>query len=231
MSVVISHEAMQAQRLVNQGNVKYDRIDPRTLTGEPHYIFNIYSSEATINLGTCGLWYIPSCPEGDAYVRAPQAIPGTYEEIYPHFTDGAEYRSRAVPGSDIVAAILGENRPLENLIRLGIFASQNETPTKQELSEAKRNLIPYLEKLLTQADKFYASPRPEERESVYDDKYFRAARFLKAKKPWLSEAAEMTVCPFCSSPVRPEAPKCGSCHEIINMVAYEALKQKISGAK
>lgn len=231
MSVVISHEAMQAQRLVNQGNVKYDRIDPRTLTGEPYYIFNIYSNEATINLGTCGIWYIPSCPEGEDWVRAPQAIPGTYEEMYPHFTDGVEYRSRAVPGADIVSAILGKDRPLEDLTRVGIFASRNEEPTRKELSDCKKELTPHLQKQLAQADKFFASPDPAERQSVYDDKYFRAARFLNVKKPWLSEAAEMTLCPFCSSPVRPEAPKCGSCHEIINLAAYEALKMKISGAK
>lgn len=231
MSVVISHEAMQAQKLVNRGNVKYDRIDPRTLTGEPYFIFNIYSHTDTINLSTCGLWYIPPCPDGAPYVRAPQAIPGTYEEMYSHFTDSEEYRSRAIPGGDIATGVLGEDRPLEDLTRLGVFVSRNAVPTKKELTEAKEKLIPYLQKLLAQADKFYASPDPAERQSVYDDKYFRAARFLNVKKPWLSEAAEMTVCPFCSIAVSPQASICSGCHQVIDQARFDAMKQQIGGAK
>jgi hypothetical protein len=231
MSVVISHEAMQVQKLVNHGNVKYDRLDPRTLMGEPSFIFNIYSSEVTVNLGTCGIWYIPPCPEGTDYVRAPQAIPGTYEEMYPHFTDGVEYRSRAVPGEDIVAGILAEDRPMESLPRLGIFASHNSIPTKQELVAAKKNLIPHLQQLIAQADKFYASPDPAERQSVYDDKFFRAARFLNVKKPWLSEASEMTMCPFCSIAVSPQASICSGCHQIIDQARFDAMKAQIGGAK
>jgi hypothetical protein len=102
---------MMQQGTINAGRRSIERLDPRTLTGDPYYIFNIYSNEYTINLGTCGLWYIPACPEGREYMRAPKAIPGTMEENYPHFTDSEEFRARARVGDDIVTAILGTDRP------------------------------------------------------------------------------------------------------------------------
>lgn len=228
---MLTHEETMQRGVVNRGNITIERIDRRLLTGDGFYIFNIYANEYTINLGTCGTWLIPACPEDQEYIRAPQVVPGTFEDIYPHFNEREEYRSRPTPGEDIVNAILGKDRPQEDITRFGVFASRNEVPTKAELVAAKKKLIPQLQKDLALADRYYASANVIERQSVYDDKNFRAARFLNVKKPWLSESAEMTVCPFCSSPVRPEAPKCGSCHEVINMPAYEALKNKIAGAK
>ena len=230
MSVMTHEEYMQRGR-VDRGSSVVERLDPRLLTGRPTYLFNIYGNEWTRNTGTTGIYYIPACPEDKAYVRAPQSIPGTVEDIYPHFSDHEHYRNRPTPGEDIVAAVLNGGGPTDEIVSWGVFASHNEEPTKAELNAAKANLIPRLNRLLRQADQLFASADPMERKSVDDDKFYRAARFLNVKKPWMSEAQEMTVCPFCSSPVRPEAPKCGSCHEIINMNAYEALKLQIAGAK
>lgn len=213
------------------GNRTVEKIDPRLLVGEPTYLFNIYSNEYTVNTGTTGMWWIPPCPEGKEYVRGPKEVPGTVVDTYPHFTDSQQFRSRAVPGEDIVRAVLGVDNPAENITHFGVFASRNEKPNRQELDAAKRKLVPQLQKLLAQADQLFASPDAMEKKSVYDDKYFRAARYLNVKKPWLSEAAEMTLCPFCSIPVRPEASRCSGCGEIINQAAYEATKRAIQGAK
>lgn len=230
MSVMTHEEFMQAGK-VNRGNIKIERLDPRLLVGEKTYLFNIYSNEYTINLGTCGLWFIPACPEGEEYVRSPQAVPGTLEDIYPHFTEGEEFRSRPTPGEDIVKAILGLDRPQENITHFGVFASRNETPTKQEIIAAKKLLILQLQKDLARADQYFASSRAEERQSVYDDRFFRAARFLNVKKPWLSEAAEMTVCPFCNIAVSPNASICHGCQQVIDQTKYDAMKQRIAGSK
>lgn len=228
---VMTHEEYMTRGRVERGNVKIERLDPRLLTGKPFYLFNIYRREFSINLGTCGQYYIPGCPEGVDFVKSPNVVPGTVQDIYPHFTDSEEYRCTPTPGEDVVKSILGTDRPEEDITRFGVFASNNEKPTKEELAEAKKKLIPFLQKQIAQADRYFASADAGERQSVYDIKFFEAARYLNVKKPWLSEAAEMTLCPFCSSAVRPGAPKCGSCHEIINMQAYEALKASISGAK
>lgn len=222
-------ETMQ-QGSMNHGRRTIERLDPRTLTGDPYYIFNIYSNEYTINLGTCGLWLIPACKEGD-YVRAPKVIPGTLEENYPHFTDSEEFRVRAWVADDIVTAILGTDRPQEDITKYGVFVSKNETPTKHELAAAKKVLIPQLQKQIAQADQFFASAKAEERQSVYDDKFYRAARYLNVKKPWLSEAAEMTVCPFCSIAVSPVAAICSGCNQVIDQAKYDAIKARVAGAK
>lgn len=216
--------------IANSGNRKVQRIDPRMLTGEPTYLFNIYGNEYTRDLGTWGIWYIPPCPEGKAFIRGPKEVPGTIVDTYPHFTDSEEFRSVAVPGEDAVKAILGLDNPMDNISNYGIFASKNLKPTAEELSAAKKKLIPELQRLLAQADKFLASPDPIERQSVYDTKYFRAARFLNVKKPWLSEAAEMTVCPFCTVAVSPQASICSGCHQVINKTAFDAMQKQIAGA-
>jgi len=228
---VMTHEEYMTRGRVDRGNITVERLDPRLLTGDPAYLFNIYGNEWTRNTGTTGIYYIPACPDNKPYVRAPQAIPGTVEDIYPHFGDSETYRNRPTAGEDIVAAVLNGGGPNDEIASWGVFASKNEKPTKQELDAAKAKLIQRLNIQLRQADQLFASPDPMDRKSVDDDKFYRAARYLNVKKPWMSEAQEMTVCPFCSSPVRPEAPKCGSCHEIINMQAYEALKASIQGAK
>jgi hypothetical protein len=216
---------------VERGNVSIERLDPRLLTGKPTYLFNIYSNEYTVNLGTCGIWYIPACPEGKPFERAPQAVPGTFEDIYPHFGENEVYRSRAIPGEDIVQAILGTDRPQENITRWGVFSSHNEEPTKAEINAAKQKLIPQLQQVLAKTDQYFASAHAHERQSVYDDKNFRAARFLNVKKPWLSEANEMTVCPFCTIAVSPTASICHGCHQVINQVQFDAMKAQVSGAK
>jgi hypothetical protein len=210
---------------INVGRRSIERIDSRLLVGKPTYLFNIYSNQYTINLGTCGIWLIPACPEGEDYICAPKAVPGTVVDTYPHYTEGEEFRSRAIPGEDIVKAILGTDRPQEDITALGIFASQNEEPKKHELEAAKRKLVPTLQKQLALADQLAASSKAQDRESVYDDKFFRAARYLNVKKPWMSEAAEMTQCQFCMSAVSPKAVICGSCKEIINPEAYAAMKK------
>lgn len=215
---------------INVGRRSIERIDPRLLVGKPTYLFNIYSNQYTINTGTTGIWLIPACPEGEDYIRAPREVPGTLVDTYPHFTEGEEFRSRAIPGEDIVKAILGLDRPTENITELGVFASFNEEPKKHELEAAKRKLVPYLQKQLQLADRLFASAREEERASVYDDKFFRAARYLNVKKPWMSEAAEMTVCPFCTIAISPSAVVCSGCKEIINPEGYAAMKKKMAVA-
>jgi hypothetical protein len=232
----MTHEEMMARGAVKrEGAATIERLDPRLLTGDPWYIFNIYDTEETINLGTAGQYYIPPCPEGKDWVRSPSVIPGTVEDIYPHFTDREEYRCRPTAGEDVMKAALGYGvgqSEAEDRRRFGIFATHNSTPTKQELAEAKKRLVAELQKQLRKADQLFASADPMERKSVDNDQFYRAARFLNVKKPWMSEAAEMTTCPFCASPVSPQAAICGSCNQVISQARFEEIKAQIAaGAK
>ena len=227
----MTHEEMMARGgNRREGAAVIERLDPRLLTGQDTYLFNIYSTEHNINLGTAGQYYIPPCPEGKEWVRSPNVIPGTVEDIYPHFTDREEYRCRPIPGDDVVKAALGigpGQRKEEDIRRFGIFASHNSTPSKQELVDAKKTLVAYLQTIIRQADQFFASAKPEERESVNSDHFYRAARYLNAKKPWMSETAEMTQCSFCMIAVSPNAVICHGCKEVINPEAYAAMKKKV----
>jgi hypothetical protein len=230
----MTHEEMMARgNNRREGQASIERLDPRLLTGEPTYLFNIYSTEHNINLGTAGQYYVPPCPEGREWVRSPTVIPGTVEDIYPHFTDKEEYRCRPTPGDDVVKAALGigiGQSSDQDLRRFGIFASHNSTPSKQELAEAKnKHLIPELQKQIRKADQLAASADPMERKSLDSDHFYKAARYLNVKKPWMSESNEMTLCPFCAVAVSPNASICHGCNQIINQAAFDATKKQMAG--
>src|SRR6185437_2203076 len=217
---------MQTGTVLREGAPQIEHIDPRLLTGDPIYLFNIYSISETINLGTSGVYFMPPCPEDKEYVRSPNVIPGTVEGIYPHFTEREEYRARPTPGEDVAKCFLGIGPGQgadEDRRRFGWFTSTNEVPTKAELAKAKSALVTYLQAKIRKGDEMSASADPNDRKSV-DDSFYKAARKLNVKRPWMSEATEMTLCPFCSVAVRPEASRCSGCGEIINQAAYEATK-------
>lgn len=220
---------MSNATMLRDGAASIERIDPRILTGDPIYLFNIYSISEMINLGTSGMYFMPPCPEDKEYIRAPAFIPGTVEGTYPHFTDREEYRARPTPGVDIAKCFLGigpGQGPDEDRRRFGWFTSTNPVPTKAELADAKKHLTDYLKAKIRKGDELAASADPLDRRSV-DDSFYRAAHYLNVKRPWMSEATEMTLCPFCSVPVRPQASKCSGCGEVINAELYAAQKKQI----
>jgi hypothetical protein len=220
---------MQTGTVLRDGAPIIEHIDPRLLTGDPIYLFNIYSISETVNLGTSGVYYMPPCPEDKEFVRSPNVIPGTVEGIYPHFNEREEYRSRPTPGEDVAKCVLGIGPGQgqdEDRRRFGWFTSTNQTPTKAELAEAKKRLNVYLTAKIRKGDELAASADPNDRKSV-DDSFYRAANRLNVKRPWMSEATEMTLCPFCSIPVRPSASKCSGCGEIINAELYAAQKKQV----
>jgi hypothetical protein len=220
---------MQTGNFVRDGAPVIERIDPRLLSGDTIYLFNIYSITETVNLGTSGMYYMPPCPIGKEYVRSPNTIPGTVEGLYPHFSDREEYRARPTPGEDVAKCFLGIGPGQgvnEDRRRFGWFTSTNPKPTKEELAEAKNHLVAYLSEKIRKGDELSASADPNDRKSI-DDSFYDAAKKLNVKRPWMSEATEMTLCPFCSIPVRPETSKCSGCGEVINAKLYAEQKQKI----
>lgn len=230
----MTHEEMMARGANRrEGAATIERLDPILLEGrETTYLFNIYSTEHQINLGTAGQYYIPPCPEGREWVRSPTVIPGVVADTYPHFTDKEEYRVRAIPGDEVVKCALGIGQGQtkdEDLRRFGVFASKSSKPSKEELAEAKKALIVELQLEIRKADQLFASAKPEERASVNNEQFYKAARYLNVRKPWMSEAAEMTQCPFCAVAVSPTASICHGCNQIINQAAFDATKKRMAG--
>jgi hypothetical protein len=236
MENLLTHEEMMARGSHRrEGAATIERLDPVLLQGSsPFYLYNIYDLEHTSNQGTAGVYYIPPCPEGRKYVRSPSVIPGVVSDTYPHFGEKEEYRVRAVPGKTIADAAIGigeGQREDEDLRRFGVFHSQNEKPTSEELTSAKNSLIKGLQRTIRQADQYFASAKPEERVSLESEHFYKAARYLGIKKPWMSEANLMTVCPFCAIGVSPTASICHGCNQIINQAAFDATKSALAGAK
>lgn len=216
--------------VLREGAPTIERTDPRMLTGDTIYLFNIYSHSEMINLGSAGMYFMPACPDDKEYVRSPNTIPGTVEDTYPHFTDHEEYRTRLLVGADVAKCFLGigpgDKADDVDRRRFGWFTSTNPVPSKAELATAKAALIKFLTAKIRKGDELASSSNPKDRESV-DDSFYLAAKKLNVKRPWMSEATEMTLCPFCSIPVRPAASKCSGCGEVINAKAYEEQKKQI----
>ena len=230
----MTHEEMMARGGVRRdGAPQIQHIDPRMLAGDPTYIFNIYSIDHGMrNTGTTGTYYVGPCPEGQAYYRSPTPVPAVVQDIYPHFGEKEEYRALAVPGDDIVAAVLGISpgqNPDDDITRFGVFASKNKTPSKQELDAARAKLITELQRQVRVADQLYADADADMRKSAFDNKFFKAARFLNVRnKPWLMENAEVSTCKWCGADVRPDVPMCPGCHKIINKALYDRMEAEQS---
>lgn len=53
-----------------------------------------------------------------------------------------------------------------------------------------------------------------------------AAKALGLKREWLDiTTIETAICPFCKVSVQPDAIKCHSCHEIVNIKLYKEMKE------
>lgn len=227
----MSTNVMEHGSIERNGKIDIERIDPRLLTGEPTYLFNIYSCEFNQNTGSTGAFYIPPCPEGKEYVRSPQSVPGTVVDTYPHFQEKESYRARPVIGEDIVKAVLGispgQNKT-EDIRRFGVFASKNARPTKEELAEAKKLLIPELQRAVREADEWSVSADPVTRQSI-DQHHYDAANRLGVKRGWMSISEATGTCVFCGSAQKEGVPMCPSCNNITDQALYDALKAKVSG--
>lgn len=213
--------------VTEHGKITIERIDERLKTGDPFYLFNIYNLEHKRNTGSTGEYFIPACPAGKEWVRGPQTIPGTVEDIYPHFEEHEAYRVRAVPGEDIVKAILEGGGPQEDIRRFGVFASNASRPTKDELAEAKKRLVPELQRTVREADEWSVSADPVLRGSI-GQKHYDAANFLNVKRGWMSVAEASGTCIFCGSPQKEGVPVCSSCQNVTNQALYDELKAKVS---
>ena len=98
----------------------------------------------------------------------------------------------------------------------------------EECEAYKTRAYRFAERMVGQADSYHANGDPV---SITD--LHRSAGLMigvnEAEHPWIrsTKHGAMIECPFCGKPTSSKAPKCGSCHEIVDKALYETILQRI----
>lgn len=102
----------------------------------------------------------------------------------------------------------------------GVFATQGDKPSDDELSEARQRLEVFYRSMVAVAD------REWERSHSYlfiNDVQRRAAGYLGLEKEWFYQARETSDCPGCGEKVRAGVAVCKTCHAILDRDKAAAL--------
>jgi hypothetical protein len=146
--------------------------------------------------------------------------------------DEFEYNRLMSDGWKFAQEVVGIGRgrhPKHALTHYGLFASKNAVPTEDELYQARTLLHATCADIVREARDFYATDRKQFSAIVKRARHFVAAEVLNLKKePWMTEQtpSEAKECPYCGTVNAFLAIKCASCHEIIDVERYRALKDR-----
>ena len=95
----------------------------------------------------------------------------------------------------------------------GVFVAAGETPTEEELADARCRLKEFHVKLVAAADLEWERTKNP---MFITDLERRAARQLGLEKPWLYDPKPLAECPACSERIKPGVAVCKSCGAILD---------------
>ena len=111
----------------------------------------------------------------------------------------------------------------------GLPSFRREFPEFVAECEARREqAFRNCEKRVGEADTFHSMSQPTNITDLHRD----AAKMIdanEAEHPWIrsTKLGAQIPCPFCGKATSSQAPKCGSCHEIINAALYKTIQNRI----
>lgn len=187
------------------------------------YIFNIGPLNHTVEKGSLGTFKIAACERGQRYSK-PLVLPAIVRSSYKDHATGA-MKTDDVEGKyiakDIVNPYLaGDWSEGQNLEEKGVFWTLNETPTDDELLEAKTKMETYFRKVLAVATSLEAQG-PKAMEAITPTMRLAAAYFGE-DRPWNRIYKKLGECPACGEAMKDGIIKHG-CGYIVDPVrAYEA---------
>lgn len=196
-------------------------------------IFNVGPFAHVIPCGSAGTFYIPACPENKPYVEMLTPLHVLEEELYPS-KDKKEYKRLQDEGRKMAVDLLGEGRnqdKKQSKRRVGVFIAAGEEPTMKELDDAKAQLHAYASEQVLYMDHLWDRDRKLAYDVFRPETFGACARVLKLtgkEKPWLTQStpSDNIECPSCFSSVRPDAPICFNCKEVVNEEAYLKIRAR-----
>jgi hypothetical protein len=210
------------------------------------YIFNV-GPRVWRGVGGGKQWVIPACPKGERFSE-PIAIPAlvlserdladggnnldTVIDAALSGTRKVGNESKHVMG--VADDVIGKNSTSPGLDLhttngewFGVFVSQNELPTDDEIDIAESKLRDMMQLVYAQgAEKVQAG----EKVGMADRRlYNEAAEYLRAKPLWGNLDHTMDSCPLCGEDIRKGASICKHCHNRIDADSVEAFFRKQQG--
>ena len=209
------------------------------LKKEKIHVFNVGPWQQTVNTGSTGTFTIPACPQDKPYAEmlVLNAESGKWEPpisiIMEEFVIKSEdeMSSLTEDGWNFAQSMLGIGRgqhPGRQLTRFGIFASRNETPTKDELAAAHKALEEECRQIVKWAGDIYATDRKLFARAVRPELHFVAARILgrdnPQDSPWMLDANPVgrIKCKMCGRLCDPDVATCEAGH-VVNRQLYDEL--------
>lgn len=187
------------------------------------YIFNIGPLTHTVEKGSLGTFRIPPCESGQKYSR-PLVLPAI---VRTSFVDAATNAMRTddVEGKHIARDIVnpylgGDWSEGQDLSEKGVFWTLNETPTDEELANAKIKMETFFRKQLAVATSLEAQG-PKAMEAITPTMRLAAAYFQE-DRPWNRIYKKMNDCPACGDPMKDGIIRHGCGYIVDPVKAYEA---------
>jgi hypothetical protein len=244
-------EASSAQRALNSSRFipKMAAITKAASEANRLYIFNVGPWSHRRDMGSCGSYFVPACPEGKEF-GDPLVIQGIESEPYPMtptqmaiLPKCGEHAQIAGDGDGALFAqqVLGEGpmMPRTSSWRpFGVFISKTPQPSKKDLESAKLELQKRYALLVEEANDLWAHGRGSaEARSIQREYHYLAAIKLKktvAECPWLGDtqlAVPRETCPGCGVQYDVGILKCRHCGYVLDKQRYdEAVKKGLFAA-
>ena len=130
-------------------------------------------------------------------------------------------------GWEIAADLLKrlESDKNKNLENWGVFASDANPPSEEEVKAAKRKLETNLNAIVMEGD-LLSRGTSNEQKSI-GERHRDAANYLKVTRDWAKPIEFLIACPFCGQAVMEDAPICKYCSNIIDKAKYDEVKASI----
>lgn len=193
-------------------------------------IFNVGPWPQMINTGSTGWFIVPPKPDNAEYGVCARLIPGIVSELT--IKDEYEYNRLMDDGWRFACEVVGDGRgrdPEQSHRHYGLFPSENEIPKKSEIEAAKKMLHAKCADIVREARDLYAMDRKSFQLIVRRERHFMAAEVLGLNdEVWMIEQTPVNriKCPFCGTASEEGSIKCGKCGEIMDAVAYRAIKDR-----
>ena len=193
-----------------------------------YYIHNCGPWPDRVNTGSTGWYAIPGCPLDKEYVTCTRTIAGIESELVPK--DEYEFHRLMGEGEHIAKEICGDGRgrdPKQSNRHRGVFYSEGKIPSKAEVAAAKKMLHAYCAEIVSEARDNFAMDRKTFSQIVSRERHFAAAEVLGLdEEDWMTKTTPVNKqkCPFCMATNDDSAVKCVNCHEIIDAVQYQRIK-------
>jgi hypothetical protein len=182
----------------------------------PIYIYNVSHKRWVREMGSLGAYTILPCEPGHEYNK-PLKLDGIIFETIPVQMLPKKMEYRELDGMDVAQNIIGTAKFLsanDAIDQWGVFISESDPPTYDEIFAAKAKLMAKAHKLVADGDAFYAAGPKDASENISIDHRW-ALDHTKQNRPWKQQSTLMEECPGCGEAIKPGIAK-HTCGAILN---------------